>query len=91
MRRIMSRISLDWLGIVELQVFSNVRHRRGGKCLSGHGHLIAWSEGIHANALAVAQDCNKRIKTSTEGCDAVVVERIGPTLLDLGRVVRYLL
>lgn len=90
MRRIMRLISPDWWGTVELQVFSNVRHRRGGKCLSDHGHLIAWGNSIHANAIAVAQACNKRITTSTEGCDAVVIERIGPTLLDLGRVVRYM-
>lgn len=86
---ILDAMAADWMAVVELQVFANVPHAAGGKRLSPHVHAVVWGHDIHTAACKLADDLNGQLSAGTLGADAVYVQLINPTWLDLAHVVRY--
>ena len=88
-RTILSAMGKAWFAKIELSVFTNVRHCDGGKLLSPHVHAIVHGRDIHKRASEVAARRNMLMSRVVGDMDPVRVQLIGPTHLDLARVVRY--
>lgn len=77
------------VGTVEIQAFSNRKHPDGGKVVSPHIHAVVWGHDILTPAEKVAARYNKIWFAGQDGCDAIRVQIIAPTWIDMARVLRY--
>lgn len=88
-RSVLSAMSKDWMGAVEIQGFSNCRHPDGGQLLSPHVHAVVFGHDVLVKAEDIAAKYSQKWSSGETGCDAVGVQLIQPTWLDMARILRY--
>ncbi len=94
-RSVLSGVFDGYIGMVEFQAFANVLYRPGNRQISGHIHLISWSNEPISETLAC--NLNKRFWVSDFSCgdfkalEAVKIQEIGNSPEDIARVVSYML
>ena len=89
-RRILSKMSPNYFGIVEVALFNSHKHPSGGRLVSPHVHAIIWGTDVLAKAQDLAQTLNATITPNATGAKPVVVKRVDPDAVNLARVAAYL-
>ena len=90
-RRIVSRMSSNYFGVVEMALFNSHTHPGGGRVISTHTHVLIWGEGVKARAQKVAELLSYTISPNITGAKPIVVKSVDPDPVNLARIAAYLL
>lgn len=89
-RRILQKMSPNFIATIELSLFNSPKHPSGGRLISPHIHAIIWGEDILAKARSVASQLKRTIIPNATDATPIVVRSVNPDPVNLACMAAYL-
>lgn len=90
-RRILSKMAVNYFGVIELALFNSHKHPSGGRLICPHGHILIWGEGAQAKANRIAELLQYSVASNSTGAKPILVKSVDPDPVNLARMAAYLL
>lgn len=88
-RRLARAISPNYIGIIEVDMFSSRKHEHGGRMLCSHSHTFFWGHDVVAKAEAEANRLNESLPASFTGAPVFKASAVATDDVNLARMGAY--
>lgn len=88
-KRIAKKLCPNFIGMCEVQVSANEKHKDGGKKAVLHTHITGWGHGIAKDAVQASKALRSKLQPIEKGQDAIRVQIVGSSDTDAAAVATY--